>query len=80
VFSNLGRRVAVYRRAIFMLYVEHHNVFSSCGSRPSARFVFDLQYVGRVLVIVFVVLPLPSGPILDERVIRLQVGLNSFCC
>lgn len=61
-----------------MLYVEHHDVFSFCRSRPSARFVFDLQYVGRILVIVFAVLPLLSCPVLDEWVIRLQIGLGIF--
>ena len=38
VLSDLGRHITVYWCAIFMLYVEHHDVFSFCGSRPFTRF------------------------------------------
>ena len=78
VFSDLGCHTTVYRRAIFVLYVEHHDVFTFCASRPSACLLLDLQYVRCVLVVVFVILPLLFCPVLDERVIRLRIALG-FC-
>ena len=40
VFSNLGRQITIDWRAIYMLYVKHHNVFALFRSCTSTRFVF----------------------------------------